>query len=93
MSIGTTISRGASHAAEAAKGVAGYATHTASRIGQTNAFQSIANSAPGQFIGRHKMAAGVVAAGTVAAVVYNAGGNHRERLLQTRAAQEQGQQR
>lgn len=98
MGVGQFVSRAASHTAEGARGVAGYVSHTANRIGTatgaTGAFESIAKSSAGQFIGRHKMAAGLITLGTVATVAYNAGGNHRQHLLQQRAAtQEQGVQR
>ncbi len=97
MSVGQFLSKAASHTAEGARGVAGYVSHTAGRVGNatgaTNAFKSIAESSAGQFVGRHKMAAGLITMGTVAAVAYNSGGN-RQRLLQQRAAaQEQGMSR
>lgn len=96
MSITENISKAASHTVETARGVRGYVNHTASRVGDAvgakGAFQSIADSGFGKFVGRHKFAAGVVAAGTVATVAYNMGGN-RERLMQQRASHEQGLQR
>lgn len=84
MAFVDTISRTGGQIAEGSRGVAGYVTHTGNRIanhtGMPGAWESISKSGFGQFVGRHKIAAGAVAVGTVAAVAYNHG-RHREQAL------------
>lgn len=90
-----TLKAAGGHMAEAARGVGGYVSHTATRIGNhvgaPGAWESISKSGMGQFVGRHKIGAGVVAAATLATVAYNMGGNHRARLAEQR--QQQGMER